>query len=512
MKYLTDMAKAISASVNSQELRNRGRAHREDIHAELQDLSDDDVLVLVEQLFGRDFIRSEDFYERLTDVHRYVGYEPPSYALVGRVWAKAVNLLAEDRKRELLSALLNNERRGFWTAIRCFPVFCESAVLPPRYAAGWFHDLAERIAGDLAGGEFYVGITKYAEEFPESAVITFEQYMCEELDSFRVHIAAILLGTARAKGMHGDLNPSTVKTWDRRLQRSANLQWRLIYHKSLVSSFNLTAISVAQLRAKLATMLKGTEEEVSEAFDVVGRCLRKDKSDEKFIRFALRWYGRNASPQIPDLAKYHLLDSLWLLCSSDELKDKASTVRSANDLVVAIQPVPGGHRGIWGNIERYLVTILGYDWDYFERLFARLVKDNPDGILQQFKEGGFLKSELPSAQSEGLATKLLLSASRDEWEVGKSIFQDTGLETLSHEVLAAASEIQLELALLQSIRSPFLAHKTYPSGQLHLFLLTDFATIPGGGAQWLILMARQRRRRAEGRSGRSICGNGRRAA
>jgi len=461
MKYLIDMARIISQSADSHELRDLGRTHRDDINTEVQNLSDDDVQLLVEELFGQDYIPDASFYERLTDIHRYIGYEPPSYVLVGKVWAEAFNSLPGDRRPKLLTALLENKKRGFWTAVRCFSPFCESAVLPPRYAAGWFHALAERIAGDLGGGDFYNGITTYAEKFPESAVLTFEQYMSGELDSFTVHLAGILLGTARAKAKQGALKADAVKKWDRRLQSSPNLQWRLMYDKSLVSSFNLGAVSRTQLRAKLALMLKGAGEEVAEAFDVVGRCLLRDKSDVSFIRFALRWYARNTSAGIPPFAKYHLVNSLWLLCSSQEVKDKPTIVHGANDLIVAAQPVPPDHQGTWQCIERYLVSVLEYDRGQFEDVFLRLVKKTPRGLLQQLNDdNGYLKSELPLSEAEKLATKLLLSANKDEWDVGKSIFADTKVEALSHEILASASEYQLEVALFQLIRSPLLAHKT----------------------------------------------------
>ena len=99
-----------------------------------------------------------------------------------------------------------------------------------------------------------------------------------------------------------------------------------MYDRSLVCSFNLGTLSIPQLRGKLARMLDGTPEEVSEAFDVMGRCLGKDRGDTEFTRFALEWYKRNSSPALPDFAKLHLVKALWLLCGSKDVADRAFVV------------------------------------------------------------------------------------------------------------------------------------------------------------------------------------------
>lgn len=288
----------------------------------------------------------------------------------------------------------------------------------------------------------------------------FEQYVSQDLDPLRIHLAGLLLGTARAKSKLGKANLPSVRKWDGRLQKSALVQQRLIYDKSLVSSFNLGTLSISQLRAKLAKMLEGVPEEVSEAFDVVGRCLRKDRSDRKFIQFALEWYRRNSSPRLPDFAKYHLVESLWLFCSFKDVADRDSVISHANDLLIAIQPIPREHHGTWQELERYLVSILEFNRSEFHDVFARLIKANPGGVLGQIKGSGFLKGEIARANCEELVTGLLLSAEIDEWEIGKSLFADSEVNELSDDVLGKGGEIGLEIALLQFVRSPFLGKGT----------------------------------------------------
>ena len=456
MKYLCDIAKAISEGVSEGEIRGMAQNRRPEIDEEIADLSDQDLSVLINQLFKQGIKFNGSFYDTLASLQHCVGYGPSPNTLIGKIWAKALKSLPEGERIKLLSSLLKEDLIGFWVAIRCFPTFSTLLELPPSYVAAWFYDLANRIGGDLAGGDFYIGITKYAEALPKSALIAFEQYMSEKLDNLKVHIAAILLGVARSKSVLGEPDKASVRKWDAKLQKNPDTQVRLVYHRSLISSFNLGTLSIPQLRRKLSQMLRGTPEEVSEAFNVVGRCLRKDKTDTKFIQFGLSWYTENASSQIPDWAKYHLISSLWLLCSYKDLPKRASIISHANDLIIAIQPILPEHQGTWEELEHYMVNLVQHEQEQAEDVLTRLLTVNPQGILQHLGRSSYLKSELSQAKPDKFVTKLLLSADKYKWEVGKTIFQDTDSDTLSAEVLGGTSETNLEIALLQFVHSPFL--------------------------------------------------------
>jgi hypothetical protein len=460
MKFLIEVAKGVAEGVSRDDTRETVRTHRTEIDAEVSDLADDAVLLLVEALFGPEPRTDGAFYDALAEFQHRIGYGPAYRALAGRIWARAFVQLQPEKGLELLSSLVGDDRLEFWMGIRCLPTFCSLVELPPSFAAKWFHDLGTRVAQDLAGGDFYDGICRYAETFPQAAFAVFEQYASQGLDPLTVHLAGLLLGTARAKSMSGEINTDPIRRWDAKLRRSAVLQQRLIYDKSLVTSFNLGALSIPQLRTKLAKMLKGTAEEVSEAFDVVGRCLRKDRREITFTCFALQWYKRYSSGSLPDLAKHYLVKSLWLFFTSKDVPDRGSVISQANDLVIAIQPIPPERRGTWQEMESYLVSVLEFDQSTFNDVFSRLIKSNPAGVLKQIRESGFLEQELGRAKCDALVTGLLLSPERDEWEIGKSLFADGAINTLSDEVLGKAKEPELEIALLQSVRSPFLATGT----------------------------------------------------
>lgn len=460
MKYLPDIAKAVSEGVIKDDIRKKAQDKRTEIDNEIANLSDQDIKTFVELLLKNGIKFDGSFYNVLTDVCRYTGYRDSTNTLIAKIWVEVIRLLEEEKATKLLSSMLSKNNRGFWTAIHCLPTFSSLVELPSSFAATWFFELANRVAGDLAGGDFYIGISKYAEAFPKSALAIFEQYMSEQLNPIRIHVASIFLGIVRSKSIKGVLDRDAVRKWDNKLQKSKNINHRIVYHKSLISSFNLRTVSVAQLRKKLSKMLQGNDEEVTEAFNVVGRCLLKDKTDDKFIRFGLSWYAKNASPDIPDWAKYHLINFLWLLCSSNELKNKNRVISNANNLIIAIQPIPEEQQGTWGDLENYLVDVLHNSVDQFEKFLFNLMKANPQGILGLFRKSSYLKSELSRSSIEKITTKLLISSNIDEWEIGKTIFQDTRLDTLSKDLLEGANQVQLEMALLQFIRSPFLAEKT----------------------------------------------------
>lgn len=460
MKYLLEVAEGVARGAGGDEARRADPAQSASVSDELLSLTKEDVSLLAEALFGAEPQIDGTFYRLLATFQHHIGYGDLHRTVVGRIWAHVLRELSEEKGLELLSLLLEDDRQGFWSAVRCLPTFCGLVELPPEFAATWFHNLGTRVAGDWAGGGFYDAVCRYAETSPGSALAIFERYLSGRLEDLTVHLAGLLLGTVRAKSIPGQSDAASVRRWDRSLQRSTSIQERLIYDKSLVSSFNLGTVSIRKLRAKLEKMLAGTPEEVSEAFDVVGRCLRKDRSDTAFIRFAFKWYRQNVSPAIPDYAKYHLVNSLWLLCSSKDVPDRTSLMARAGDLLVMIQPIPKEHHGTWQELESYLVMVLESDHTEFERVFVRLIKSNAAGMSELVRKGTLLKGELRSRDVARLVTRLLLSVDDDEWQIAKSLFSDDIVACFSDDVLAEAEERELEMALLRSVRSPFLAEGT----------------------------------------------------
>ncbi len=192
MKYLLEVAKAVAEGTSLDEIRRARGVHRAEIDGEVNSLiSDEDVSLLAETLFGPEPRIDKGFYDVLTDFQQCTGYGPAYDALAGRIWASAFLKLPPESRLELLSGLLVDDQRGFWPSVRCLPTFCTTVELPAAFAAKWFHDLGTRVAGDWAGGDFYNAICRYAETFPESALAIFEQYVSQDLDPLTVHLAAL---------------------------------------------------------------------------------------------------------------------------------------------------------------------------------------------------------------------------------------------------------------------------------------------------------------------------------
>jgi hypothetical protein len=166
MKYLVEIAKAVAEGVSREETRSAIQADRAAVTQEVVGLIDEDVLLLAKTLFGVEPKVDRTFYDTLAEFQHHIGYEVAHHALVGRMWAIAFAKLPQNKGSELLSALLSDNLRGFWPAIRCLPQFCAKVELPPAFAAKWFHDLGARVQEDLAGGDFYDAVCRYAERFP----------------------------------------------------------------------------------------------------------------------------------------------------------------------------------------------------------------------------------------------------------------------------------------------------------------------------------------------------------
>jgi len=319
-------------------------------------------------------------------------------------------------------------------------------------------------------------VKEYAFHFPEFGLRVFENYVSEGLDDLKLSLAAILLGTVRSRAYKKYIAKESIKKWDDQLQGSYKTQLRICYHRSLIASFDLDALSIKELDVKLSRMLDGTQEEIGEAFNTVYYCLLGKLSDNNFVRFVMNWFSKNASGQIPDLAKYCVVSSMWRLCSPRGAEPKLVDSTEANNLLVTIQPIPNDNLGTWHQLEYYIVDRLHEGPAAFENVFMKLVEANAEGLLAQLQgdEFSYLKSEMSKYNIEEIMTNYLISPDREKRMIGNFLFQKVKMSSLSQEVLLKADESQLKVALLEFIRQPSLGEN---ASQYLLFIETRFRQV-----------------------------------
>jgi len=459
MEYLLQIANAIAQGKRDETLQKMTRDQESAIEEEITKLSAKDIDKILDIIFPKGIPFDSDFYNSVEELQYYAGFKPLSTTLVADLWVNAYYRLSPDKRMILLQSLLDENTGGFWTAIRSLPEFCTQIESEPQFTTVWFFEIANRVF-----------------HFPESGLKVFEKYVSEGLDELKLSLAAILLGTVRSRASQGYIAKESIKKWDDQLQNNPKTTLRLCYHRSLIASFDLGTISIKELDVKLSKMLNGDREEIEEAFNTVYRCLLGNLSDNDFVRFSMNWFSKNASGQIPDLAKYYVVSSMWHLCSTRGAESKLVDSTEANNLLVAIQPIPNDNLGTWRQLDYYLVDRLHEGSTSFEDIFTKLVGVNAEGLLVQLKEGEFsyLKSEMVKYNIEELIVNYLISPDHKKRVIGKFLFQEVKMSSLSQEILSKADESQLKVALLEFIKQPFLGEK---ASQYLLFIEPRFRQV-----------------------------------
>jgi hypothetical protein len=461
MKYLLEIADTVATKKEDAEIHKMTQVHKTEIEEEVTKISDKDVDEIFARLFPSGTPISTDFYNTLKNYQHLVGYGPAFYVLGGRIWARACREIAPDKQKVLLDSLMDEKGRGVWRAIFYLPEFCSRVEIEAQFAAGWFYRFGVMVKDDMANWDFFNGVKNYALHFPDSGMKVFETYISEQLDHLKISLSALFLGTIRSQAANGHFEKSIVNHWDNQIRTSPQINMRLIYYRSLSTSFDMGSLSIQELDCELTKMLKGAPEEISEAFSIVWLCLKSKCADVDFVKFAMDWLSKNVSSKLPDAAKHHLVVAMWFFRTpgKQQIDIKAS---EADDLLATIQPIPESNRGTWEYLEMYLVERLHQDTMSFESILGKFVDSNPKGMIAQFQSEVFdhLKSEICQAKIQDFVTRWSLSTDANKREIARAILQKAESVDFSQNVISETNEKQLETVLLEFIRRPLLAEKT----------------------------------------------------
>lgn len=457
--YISEIAEAIAKGQSEKELRNITRSSEFEIQKEVDFLFENrkEAIKILKIVFPSDIPISSEFYSKIIDFQSYLGFKPVSHTLTGLLLAESSKLLEQSELQELLNLLLEDKQFNFFGIIQALPYFLREVELPSEFASSWFLLVREKVAADLAGGGFFQGIENYAYKYPNSGLKVLEKYIAEGLDEAKLHLSAIILGSLRACFYEGRVGEEIIKHWDSMLANSPHLELRLCYHRSWIIPFWRGLISVKQLEERLLDMIQGSQDEITEAFNVLHRCFMNNLKNESFIDFSLRWLAHNASGNISDLAKYYVVHSLFML--SDSIKNKMVDVNAANKLIIKIQPIPLNNIGTWNELEYYLVDRLHEDSNAFADFLRLFIEANPDGLLEQFESRySYLQSEMGKSNISWFVADLMFSNSDVQRRFGNLLFQKIKFSSLpeeNREKLESLDESRLSLGFWEFVRRPY---------------------------------------------------------
>src|SRR4030042_3535706 len=457
--YIFKIAESIAKGKPEEDLKSIARMSESEIQKEVDFLFDnrDKVVDILKILFSSKVPISSEFYDKLTAFHSYLGFKPISHKLSGLLFAEAFKLLDKDNLQDLLNCLIHDKRVNFFAVVQALPFFLSEMELSAEFASSWFLLVREKVAEDLAGGGFFQGIENYAYKYPNSGLKVLEKYIAEGLDEAKLHLSAIILGSLRACFYEGRVGEEIIKHWDSILVNSPHLELRLCYHRSWIIPFWRGLISVNQLEERLSEMIQGSQDEVTEAFNVLHRCFMNNLKNVFFIDFSLRWLDHNASGNISDLAKYYIVHSLFML--SDSIKNKMVDVNAANKLIIKIQPIPLNNIGTWNDLEYYLVDRLHEDSNAFADFLRLFIEANPEGLMKQFENRySYLQSEMGKSNISWFVADLMFSNSDVQRRFGNLLFQKIKFSSLpeeNREKLESLDESRLSLGFWEFVRRPY---------------------------------------------------------
>lgn len=435
------------------------------IEKEISSINDADIKILVNTLFPGKITVDPKIYQTLKEFQINIGYGKIPDKLIARLWIHIYSVIPNEKRKEFLRYLEDIDTMEFWEMIKIFPDFLSAINIDPNFAATWFLNIAQKISGDMAEGGFYIGIQKYAYHFPESGFTVFKNYLNNIGDEITLNLAAQILGTVRASEFLTESLKSEVDEIDDVLHNSTNERYRMCFYRSTASSFELGITSREQLDEYLEEMItRNNALECDEAFNILYRCLHAKMNDEKFIDYSIKWYLRHVSPDIPELAKYYVADSMWYLASKRKNKQIVISLKESDLLLANIQPIPMKNKDTWDRIEHYLAERIQEGEDYFERSVKTLLSSySPQNFIEKIinNELDHLLSEINKLPTlSRFITNLITSYNHSEREIGQVFLKHSDSDSLNIELLKKIEDERIELLILSFIKNPFLGEKT----------------------------------------------------
>lgn len=461
MKQLTnilEMCRFISQEIDENKIKDHLSSQKDQIKKEIQYLkkNKERASELLDVLFPQNITVSDEFYEILSKIPPCLEFERSSNQLVGILWSKAYQHIPSHSRESFLDLWIDKKRFRFWNYIEALPTFLSNTEISAVFAPSWFLRIGNAVSGDLAGGGFFRGIENYAFNFPSVSLAIFEQYIKEELDDMKLHIAAILLGVLRAKSTKDEFFRRTIDEWDINLQKSPKEELRICYYRSWGISFARGGISIEKLRLVLDLALEGIIEEQEEAFDVVRRC-SVGQIQEGFSHFVVQWLNRYVSSKLSPRSKLSVVNTISHLRDHRGRDKPLIDTTDSNEIIIAIQPIEKEYTGIWREIEYYLVHRLHENTDHFGNLLKQISDVNQNTLVELFmdQELKYLNSEMNKIGVFHLIMDFIFSKNDSVRRLGNVLFSQLKVEVLPSGEMKQISNTELSLALWEFIRKPW---------------------------------------------------------
>lgn len=398
------------------------------------------------ELFPEGVPGPQVFFDRISDLQLRLGWGETSHRVTGLLLSLAAEKLPPLEGEALFRALPRVRGPLFFQLLDSLSILLSRREIRAEFAAEWFPSLLRRIGNDLASGGFWNALAAYCTKYPKNALQLLKR-LYGAPDEQEISVASYVLGSLRCVDMEDD-TAADFRDFEALLSASSATVARAIFHRSWLRSAWCGKMDKADLELLTTRMMTGSNEEREQVFWLVCRSLLSPTIREDSLKFGWDWLRSHVSGDIAPAAKYNVVDFAAQLPSHK--------FRQAVELVLAVQPITPDHKGIWKEIEHFLVKLLGGDLALFRQFIAELAARNGESWLKVLREPSqfeWLLSEMQSKDVGSAIGELILAEQPKCRELGLFFFDRLNLTTLPTAVFAKVDERRVALAFYELQRS-----------------------------------------------------------
>jgi hypothetical protein len=410
----------------------------------LQQNSDQASSAFVE-LFPEGVPAADEFYDRISDLQLRLGWGESAHRVTGLFLSVAAEKLPAGRDEDLLRGLPKVRNPIFFQYLDSLTIVLSRKELRPEFAAEWFPSLLHRIGNDLAVGGFWSAVRTFCDNHPTTALRTLELLVSGDGHD-EIAVGAYILGSLRCLEFD-NAGAANLRRVEQQIADATTMAARAIYHRSWVSSAWCGKLGLNDLRQLTERMLRGSPDERDELFGIVCRSLLSPSLPTDASQFGWEWLWEHVSSELAPTAKYNVVDFAGRV-----VPDKRA---DAAKLILRIQPILPEHKGIWKELEHFLVRVLDSDVVLFNETLKNLARRNGQNFLSVLREPRqfeWLLSEMQRKNVGPVIAELLLNDNSDCRSLALFLFDNLDV-SLPAESFESATQNQIAIVLYELQRS-----------------------------------------------------------
>jgi hypothetical protein len=394
------------------------------------------------ELFPEGVPTPQVFFERVSDLQLRLGWGETAHRVTGLLLSLAAEKLPPLQEEALLRALPEVRSPLFFQFLDSLSVLLSRRELRAEFAAEWFPLLLRRIGNDLASGGFWDALALYCDKYPKNALELLKR-LSGTSNEQEISVASYILGSLRCIGLEGQTE-ADFRDFETSLRHSSATASRAIFHRSWLRTAWCGKMHKADLELLTTRMTTGSAEEREQVFWLVCRSLLSPTISEDSLKFGWHWLQAHVSGDIAPVAKYNVVSFAAQL--------PPDKFRQAAELVLAVQPIAPEHKGIWKEIEHFLVELLRNNLAFFGQFIAELATRNGHNwlkVLHEPRHFEWLLTEMESKDVAAAIGKLILAEQSECRELGLFFFDKLNLSTLPATVFEKVEETRVALAFYE---------------------------------------------------------------